>query len=293
MEEVTLDKKKYVKAADIAKHLGYTSDYVGQLCRAEKVDARLVGRSWFVVADSLRAHQKDTKRSSKAKSTAAVKQYKKAHVAAPASTETYKSTRHISVHHYESDEADLFPRVKRVEPQTRATEVKPHQEVEAPAAVPIKITKQSTLRTYAPAEREPVQFAGTVAITEASTAPEVVSSRLPKVATQTAPTKATPAAPLAADPVLRKRGRTSHIKMQSSDEESVVPVHVGTTSKSPKRHHTPLQVVGQFALYTIVLAGVAIASASLTLNSEVVDGQESNYLSLDFTHILDEISSKI
>ena len=42
MKELAIDGKKYVKASAIAKDLGYTSDYVGQLCRGGKIDAQLV-----------------------------------------------------------------------------------------------------------------------------------------------------------------------------------------------------------------------------------------------------------
>lgn len=66
MESIQLDGKKYIKASTIAKELGYTADYVGQLCRANKVDSQLVGRSWYAEEASIRAHKKNRQRSSKA-----------------------------------------------------------------------------------------------------------------------------------------------------------------------------------------------------------------------------------
>ena len=57
MDIVVLDGVKYVKASVAAKRFKYTSDYVGQLCRGKKVDARLVGRTWFVNPDSLEEHK--------------------------------------------------------------------------------------------------------------------------------------------------------------------------------------------------------------------------------------------
>lgn len=65
MESVTINGKKYVKAKEIARDLGYTADYVGQLCRSGKVDAQLVGRSWYVQEDSIRAHKSGRYRSNK------------------------------------------------------------------------------------------------------------------------------------------------------------------------------------------------------------------------------------
>lgn len=59
METIVLDGVDFVKASVAAKQFNYTSDYVGQLCRAKKVDARLVGRTWFVNPDSLINHKKD------------------------------------------------------------------------------------------------------------------------------------------------------------------------------------------------------------------------------------------
>lgn len=57
MEVVELDGVKYVKASVAAKKFKYTQDYIGQLCRGKKVDARLVGRTWFVNTDSILDHQ--------------------------------------------------------------------------------------------------------------------------------------------------------------------------------------------------------------------------------------------
>lgn len=57
MEVITIDGVEYVKAAQLARQFKYTSDYVGQLCRAGKVDAKLVGRTWYVNPDSLAGHK--------------------------------------------------------------------------------------------------------------------------------------------------------------------------------------------------------------------------------------------
>jgi hypothetical protein len=60
MDKVVLDGIEYVKASAVAKQFHYTSDYIGQLCRAKKIDARLVGRTWFVRPESLTEHKKTT-----------------------------------------------------------------------------------------------------------------------------------------------------------------------------------------------------------------------------------------
>jgi hypothetical protein len=68
VQKISFGNKEYVKASAIAKRFRYTQDYVGQLCRNKKVDARLVGRTWYVEPDSVAAYRK-TKHSTQ-KSTA-------------------------------------------------------------------------------------------------------------------------------------------------------------------------------------------------------------------------------
>ena len=57
MESVIFDGKEYVKASVLATRFRYTADYLGQLCRGKKVDARLVGRAWYINLDSLNLHR--------------------------------------------------------------------------------------------------------------------------------------------------------------------------------------------------------------------------------------------
>lgn len=49
--------KKYISAKRASEISSYASDYVGQLCRAGKLDCRMVGRSWFVTEESLHLHK--------------------------------------------------------------------------------------------------------------------------------------------------------------------------------------------------------------------------------------------
>jgi len=58
MEELVLEGKKYVSAKRAAKLTGYTKDYVGQLCRAGKLPAQMVGRNWYIEASSVSAKHK-------------------------------------------------------------------------------------------------------------------------------------------------------------------------------------------------------------------------------------------
>lgn len=57
MEEVIIGGVTYLPATKLAKQYRYTTDYIGQLCRSKKIDAQLVGRSWYVNPTSLDAHK--------------------------------------------------------------------------------------------------------------------------------------------------------------------------------------------------------------------------------------------
>ncbi len=57
MEVISIEGIEYVKANQIAKRFKYTTDYIGQLCRAGKVEAKLVGRTWYVNPESLSGHK--------------------------------------------------------------------------------------------------------------------------------------------------------------------------------------------------------------------------------------------
>lgn len=57
MDNVTLDGVTYTKLSVLAKKYGYTTDYLGQLCRSDKIEAELVGRAWYANEASLKTHQ--------------------------------------------------------------------------------------------------------------------------------------------------------------------------------------------------------------------------------------------
>ncbi len=57
-EELEFEGKRYVSSIRAAELVHYTKDYVGQLARAGKLDARLVGRSWYVAVDAIKEHKR-------------------------------------------------------------------------------------------------------------------------------------------------------------------------------------------------------------------------------------------
>lgn len=46
--KITLDGINYISSKRAAKIMGYTQDYIGQLCRGGKIEARQVGRGWYI-----------------------------------------------------------------------------------------------------------------------------------------------------------------------------------------------------------------------------------------------------
>jgi hypothetical protein len=55
--EITLDGSVYVSSKRAAEIAGYAQDYVGQLARSGKIDARRVGGLWYIKHDSLLQHK--------------------------------------------------------------------------------------------------------------------------------------------------------------------------------------------------------------------------------------------
>lgn len=62
MDTVTVDGKVYMKAAKAADEVGYTADYVGQLCRKGTLEGIMLGKTWYVREESLLAHKQSQPR---------------------------------------------------------------------------------------------------------------------------------------------------------------------------------------------------------------------------------------
>ena len=58
--DLYFDGKKYISSKRASQLTGYSRDYIGELCRAQELDARMVGRAWFLTLSSLRDYQART-----------------------------------------------------------------------------------------------------------------------------------------------------------------------------------------------------------------------------------------
>ena len=54
---VLIEGKEFVSSERASKLVGYTKDYVGQLARAGKIEAKRIGRSWYISQNSITKHK--------------------------------------------------------------------------------------------------------------------------------------------------------------------------------------------------------------------------------------------
>lgn len=59
-DSIILQGKIYISAKRAAKIINYAQDYIGQLCRANKLECKMIGRAWFVTEESLIAHRENS-----------------------------------------------------------------------------------------------------------------------------------------------------------------------------------------------------------------------------------------
>jgi len=109
MDTISFKGETYIKGSKIAEELGYTADYVGQLCRSRQVEGTLVGRSWYVSEKSIRAHKKNRYRSNQTKSVDAVRQM----MGVRTQPKPLLFEDRFSTPVYEADDQPLIPSIKK------------------------------------------------------------------------------------------------------------------------------------------------------------------------------------
>lgn len=182
MEVLELDGKRYLKAAAAARELGYTSDYVGQLCRSGKIDAHLVGRSWYVNEESIRSHKAGTHRSTQAKTKEALKEEiqeraKERHVAVKAA-EAVSSAKHNFYAKltpkkvkYDEDRSELIPILSEKERSHAAgTKI----DVHIAGAEKLEVEKKTSSYALEATERPKIRFEGKIDVSKAEEEAAVV-----------------------------------------------------------------------------------------------------------------------
>src|SRR3990167_5305408 len=59
--------KKFISASRAGEITGYTSDYIGQLCRAKKINSKIVGRTRYVLESDVVSYGESFSKESKSK----------------------------------------------------------------------------------------------------------------------------------------------------------------------------------------------------------------------------------
>lgn len=70
MNDVLVGDENLISTTRAAELSGYSKDYVGQLCREEKIDCRRVSGNWYVREESIKMHQESVGEDSVSKSSA-------------------------------------------------------------------------------------------------------------------------------------------------------------------------------------------------------------------------------
>ncbi len=138
MDNISLKGENYIKSSKIAAELGYTTDYVGQLCRSGQVAATLVGRTWYVSEKSIREHKKNRYRSNQAKSFTAIRKLVEDHKDKRSDDLAYQK---MTVAAYEEDSEPLLPRIEKVVQKTAYYESESVIEELEESSVSVKIRK--------------------------------------------------------------------------------------------------------------------------------------------------------
>jgi len=179
MKSISIDSEKYVKATDIARELGYTADYVGQLCRARKVDSQLVGRSWYVSEDSIRSYKKTRYRSTKKASTEAVAQSLEAEgldskesfevpsIAPKNSNQTRYAGQHFYSHTPPTHHSNYFTDETGLIPEGMAKNKTGHLAVSLAGTQTVKIKSHSEEFDNNPTQHKGPRFAGVLKVHDA------------------------------------------------------------------------------------------------------------------------------
>ena len=123
-DSLILEGKNYISARRAHEVTGYTSDYIGQLCRGGKLDCKMVGRGWFVTEDSIVKHKISNSDpiisrivSKKENKKDEIKDSLKSEEIKPVEIEKLEKKEIVTknVFKYDTDKSPLLPLLKKIE----------------------------------------------------------------------------------------------------------------------------------------------------------------------------------
>lgn len=239
MEEISVKGKKYLKAKLVARELGYTNDYIGQLCRAGKVDAELVGRTWYVDAESIKAHKQTRYRSTKA----STRRELQSDVVRAMREEQAVRQEHFYAKHrlrkptanieYETDDGELLPEPKKYLHRTELP-----VELADAEKVDVAVKNEDKYHFEAP-KREEIKFFGTLKVTDFITDVPVASEEADapqKVAVKTSHPHGSAHRHMQSPKAVEQQ-KEVHITLPSLPDPVVEIPHA-----TDKHHHIPIEV---------------------------------------------------
>lgn len=302
MDTISVEGKEYVKAKEIARELGYTTDYIGQLCRAKKIDAKLVGRSWYVDPDSVRNHKDSRYRSVKETSKRGIEEKLRDIRAQQQSEEKshFYDHRSYAIKHseinYSNDEADLFP-----------TPVKKHEQKKE-VSLPVNLADAEKLSVeehtdkeyhFEAPEREETVFYGTLEVKDYETEVPVEGD---KEAPALVEVKRTMLFKTESEPVAKKHEESIEVAHKVAIKMNATQERFHQRLANHKKESTALPVSVDeevvrlpisFHIMTasIVVVGLFIATALVGLETEITTN--AGVLTSAFSFAIDNVTALI
>lgn len=222
MKKISFGNKEYVKASDIAKKFRYTQDYVGQLCRGDKVDARLVGRVWYVNPESVTEYRKTkhatqkkiaspspsaTKSNTKSKVEPVIRPKTARNLPGTGLTRSNNGSADVRAS-YSSDAVSIIPILHNKAAAPKAAQRQGDLEQQSPKKVTIKIRRHS---------KKPTQY---------------VAEKIPEITLKSRLIIADATEPDAADVQSKSRGRVAAVPEKAVNQ--LAPIHVERATMSVK-----------------------------------------------------------
>lgn len=294
VQKISFGDKEYVKASEVAKRFKYTQDYVGQLCRGKKVEARLVGRTWYVVVDSVTAYRKTKHKTQKtAKKTvgprldrakkptpvSSVLRTKTAKIAAGATPAT---SRVCTVVDYSSDETSFIPIMHN---SRNVAEGSASGNVDKTIAV----TATPAPKVLPPKRIKVVAHSKTTTLLSSEKIPEIVLSAKLKVKGEDAelltqskedsPTLVKHTVPKVVLPELPTTSRAPQLN-DATVARSTAPAVI--TVPSPKQAIASAGRLKMYVRWSLVLLGLIVAVGLVGIESEVIAAPSSKTVNFVF-----------
>ncbi len=275
MDAVTFHGREYIKATSLALKYRYTPDYLGQLARAKKVDARLVGRAWYIHEDSLIEHR-DGKYKTTNESEITEKVVSKNYVSRVA-VEPYlknKTARIVLGQNgldsrtevsYEEDDQSLMPSVKKHSKPTRLN-------VNIADSEKVKISTENKKPTnFKPEPLPEVALSGTLVIADISDEEEtpVIPEEIPVIAPAVAkkavmirPRRPGVAVKRPIQPQVQRHSVTPSVQSLSTHAQSTVPTSF-TPGNIPKATVSKTRTQQPATKTSLLVPALAVVGAFL------------------------------